>query len=42
MSYDTELKYVVDQQHFTIEWDQDFHKNLEIMRALVRHVVGLF
>ena len=41
MSYDDKLKYIVDQQHFTIKWDGDFHQNLEIMRALVRHVVGL-
>lgn len=41
MSYDAELKYIVDQQHFAIEWDKDFHENLEIMEALVRHVVGL-
>lgn len=38
MSYDVELKYIVDQQHFAIEWDEDFHENMEIMEALVRHV----
>ena len=40
MSHDDVLGYIVDQQHFAIEWDQDFHRNLDIMEALVRHVVG--
>ncbi|RPB22104.1 hypothetical protein L211DRAFT_839984, partial [Terfezia boudieri ATCC MYA-4762] len=38
MSYDVELKYIVDQQYFAIDWDENFHENMEIMEALVRHV----
>ena len=41
MSYDAELGYIVDQQHFAVEWYKDSYGNLEIMEALVRHVVGL-
>ena len=41
MSYDAELQYIVCRQHFGIPWVNDFRGILQIMGALVRHVVGL-